>query len=89
MFWQEEITNHGPSGASFYRAVWRFTRTRIIADCLIFTVSCILGFLTPVSILGVEIYNFKINDMIVLIAGMVFSVTVDIHAETIGVCRKP
>lgn len=45
--WQEELGKHGPSGASFSRAVWRFIRTRVVADCVVFTTSCILGFLTP------------------------------------------
>ncbi|KAK3908119.1 Multidrug resistance-associated protein 5 [Frankliniella fusca] len=47
MLWQEEIRNFGPSGASLSRAVWRFVKTRIIVDWLIFTISSVLGFLTP------------------------------------------
>lgn len=53
MLWQEELRNKGPSSASFSNAVWRFVRTRIIADCLVFAVTCILGFLTPVSVLKI------------------------------------
>ncbi|KAE8744038.1 ABC-transporter, subfamily C member 08 [Frankliniella occidentalis] len=47
MLWQEEIRKFGPSGASLPRAVWRFVKTRVIVDWLIFTISSILGFLTP------------------------------------------
>ncbi|XP_034250693.1 multidrug resistance-associated protein 5-like isoform X1 [Thrips palmi] len=47
MLWQEELRNKGPSSASFSCAVWRFIRTRFIADCLVFAAVCILGFLTP------------------------------------------
>ncbi|KAJ1529288.1 hypothetical protein ONE63_006086 [Megalurothrips usitatus] len=47
MLWQEEVRNKGPSEASLSHAVWRFVRTRIIADWFAYLISLILGFFTP------------------------------------------
>lgn len=47
MLWQEELRNKGPNSASFSQTVWRFVRTRVIADCLILAVSSVLSLLTP------------------------------------------
>ncbi|KAK6629679.1 hypothetical protein RUM43_003497 [Polyplax serrata] len=45
--WERELTEQGPAKASFGRAIWRFVRTRVLINSVTFSISCIMGFLSP------------------------------------------
>lgn len=47
--WQNELVKKGPVRASFGRAIWKFVRTRVLISSLTFLMSCLMGFISPVS----------------------------------------
>lgn len=91
MLWQEELRNKGPSSASFSHAVWRFVRTRIIADCLVFSVTCILGFLTPVSNLKISLTFLEFTVLLSCPQYLHYCIVSsdDLHAEAVRICSRP
>ncbi|XP_066994509.2 ATP-binding cassette sub-family C member 5 isoform X2 [Anabrus simplex] len=47
LLWQEEVARKGMKDASFGSAVWKFVRTRMIISSMIFSLSLVMGFISP------------------------------------------
>ncbi|CAM1291421.1 ABCC5 (predicted) [Pycnogonum litorale] len=59
--WQDEVSKKGPEGASLNKVLFRFLRTRIIVQCLLFTVVITLGILAPAYFM-LELLKFIEDD---------------------------
>ncbi|XP_076234372.1 ATP-binding cassette sub-family C member 5-like [Calliopsis andreniformis] len=51
LLWQEELSKHGASSASFSTVAWRFVRTRIIIAWFLLACSTICGFMSPMILM--------------------------------------
>ncbi|XP_076642872.1 ATP-binding cassette sub-family C member 5-like isoform X3 [Halictus rubicundus] len=51
ILWQEELSNRGPSSASFQNVAWRFVRTRIYIAWFLLTCTTLCGFISPMILM--------------------------------------
>ena len=46
--WMDEVKRNGIEDASLKRVVWRFTRTRVLINIILYLISLAFGFIGPV-----------------------------------------
>lgn len=46
--WKDEVKNHGVEEASLKRVAWKFSRTRILVNIILYLSSLVFGFMGPV-----------------------------------------
>jgi ATP-binding cassette subfamily C (CFTR/MRP) protein 12 len=47
--WNEEVKRHGLEDASLKRVTWKFVRSRVLVNIILYLTSIVFGFIGPVG----------------------------------------
>lgn len=64
--WNEEVKRHGLEDASLKRVIWKFIRSRVLINIILYLSSILFGFIGPVNNIRIILINNSVLYLIVL-----------------------
>lgn len=61
--WKNEVNRHGMEDASLKRVVWKFTRSRVLVNIVLYLTSLVFGFMGPVMHELIDIFHKIIGNL--------------------------